>query len=262
MAGEAKSDNFMLGVATVMIGPSAELFDLTPEKHSIGLVKNFQMQSDPQYTDLTQGVRNTRVFSVMTNNTVTASMEVYEYTARNIAYGLGLDGSGKQKVDATAKLDAEVDGSTTPVNSITIDAMPQDSEGNDAIAEGTYIMISANNDDFTLVRKVTAVAAMDLTLDKEIKVTLPAGATVYVVNAVKVGGKENQPFFGAKVVGKLANGKLMSLLLPKVRITNGFNLQFSSQDYGNLPFEFDIYDLVPTDNHYVDFDGAQAKVLV
>ena len=41
MAGEAKTDSFMLGAATVMIGAMADLYDLNPTDHSIGLVKNF-----------------------------------------------------------------------------------------------------------------------------------------------------------------------------------------------------------------------------
>lgn len=91
-AGSAKSEAFNLGTATVMIGPKEEVLDLTPEKHSIGLVKNFTFSSSDQYTDLTQGVRNTVVYSVKTGSEVTASMEVYEYTSKNLAYSLGLEG--------------------------------------------------------------------------------------------------------------------------------------------------------------------------
>lgn len=61
MAGEAKSTSFVLGTATVMIGPRADVFELTPEEHSIGLVKNFTLSGDPSYLDLTHGVRNTIV---------------------------------------------------------------------------------------------------------------------------------------------------------------------------------------------------------
>ena len=77
MAGEAKTNAFMLGTATVMLGAQADLFDLNPTEHSIGLVKNFNLQVDQTYTELTQGVQNQIVFSVRTGNKVMNTMEAY-----------------------------------------------------------------------------------------------------------------------------------------------------------------------------------------
>lgn len=94
MAGEAKTNAFNIGTATVMLaslGTNPET--LTPEKHSIGLVKNFTVSSTDQYTDLTQGIQNDIVWSEKTGSEITASMEVYEYTASNLAYALGISGS-------------------------------------------------------------------------------------------------------------------------------------------------------------------------
>ena len=91
-AGTARSEAFNLGAATVMIGPKDQVFDFTPEKNSIGLVKNFTFSSSDTYLDLTQGIRNTVVYSVKTGSELTCSMEVYEYTAKNLKYSLGLEG--------------------------------------------------------------------------------------------------------------------------------------------------------------------------
>ena len=74
MAGLAKTDAFMLGDATVMIGAMADLLTLNTVEHSIGLVKEFMVKSEPGYTELTQGVKNTVVASVMTSNKVSATM--------------------------------------------------------------------------------------------------------------------------------------------------------------------------------------------
>jgi hypothetical protein len=255
MAGEAKTDAFMLGTATVMVGPQQDLFDLNPSDHSIGLVKNFQISSDPQYTDLTQGVKNTRVMSVMTQNQVTASMEVYEYTARNITYGLGLDGDGVMPVSDETTTSQEVDGSTSGVTQIDV---------NDAsvFSAGDFVIITPNEEDHAYVRKVSSVDSTGdtITVDMQINVLLPSNTKIKKVNKIGVGSKADQPFFSAKVVGKLANNEQMTLLIPKIRVTNGFNLNFSDSDYGNLPFEFNIYDLVTTDPNYSWFQGDQARI--
>jgi hypothetical protein len=113
MAGEAKTNNFMLGTATVMLGPMDDVFDLTPANHSIGLVKNFQLQSQPTFADLTQGIKNTQVYSVHTGNDVRASMEVYEFTAQNLSYALGLAATGIAEQTASGALAAEQTGTIT-----------------------------------------------------------------------------------------------------------------------------------------------------
>lgn len=94
MAGEAKTNAFNIGTATVMLAPlGTNPEELTPEENSIGLVKNFTVSSTDQYTDLTQGIQNDIVWSEKTGSEITATMEVYEYTASNMAYALGINGN-------------------------------------------------------------------------------------------------------------------------------------------------------------------------
>ncbi|TIT61156.1 MAG: hypothetical protein E5W90_32965, partial [Mesorhizobium sp.] len=66
MAGNAKTNKFLLSTATVMLGALADLHKLNPAEHSIGLVKNFQLTGEAQFTELTQGIRNAVVMSVRT----------------------------------------------------------------------------------------------------------------------------------------------------------------------------------------------------
>lgn len=251
MAGTALTDNFMLSTATVMIGPVTALHDLNPVDHSIGLVKNFQVSSEPAYTELTQGVKGTIVFSTLTSNPVRASMEVYEYTAKNLNFALGLDGTNVNALSVstttTGAVAASPAVSVLPVTSAT------------GITAGKTLLIDKNNDDDFVIRKVVSVASLNVTVDKPLP-ALASGVTVYVVNVVDIGSKADQPFLSAKVAGKLANGKHVVILFPKIRITKGFNMQFTSDNYGNMPFEFAIYDLVSTDDAYAYFGGASAKI--
>lgn len=250
MAGEAKTSAFMLGTATVMIGAQSELFSLAPDTHAIGLVKNFTMTAEPGYTDLTQGVKNQIVYSVMTSNTVRAQMEVYEYTSKNIAYALGLNGGALAAATAVTTL-------SSGIAALATTAVVTSAAG---LAVGDYIQIQEGTDDKTFFRKITAIVTNTLTLNAAIPVAIANGSAVRKVNAVDIGSKTDQPFLSAKIVGSLADGTEIGILIPKIRITNGFTLGFVTDNYGNLPFEFTVYDLVATDPNYADFSGVQARL--
>ena len=253
MPGLANTNDFMLGTATVMIGPVADLYDLNPTEHSIGLVKNFTITSEPAYTELTQGVKNTIVYSVMTSNPVRCTMEAYEFTAKNLAYGLGLDGA-ETLVENTVEtaVNGAVDGGSPVAVEFTVDSPT-------GITAGKYVMIINDNEDDFIVRKVVSVAGNDITVDRPLP-DIADNAVVKVVHGIGIGSKDDQPFFAAKIAGKLANGDEVVIMIPKLRVVRGFNLAFTTDDYANLPLEFTVYDLVPTDTFYSDFDGDQAKM--
>jgi len=253
MVGDAKTNSFMLGTATVMLGPQVDLFNLNPADHSIGLVKNFSMTSEPSYTDLTQGVKNQIVYSVMTSNVVKAQMEVYEYTSKNLTYALGLDGAAVAPTTVASTLAAAVVAADT---SVTV----QTGAGA-SFTVGDWIMIREAATDHIYVRQITNIVGDVLSFTHPLPKAIPAGGSVKVVNTVDIGSKADQPFHAAKIVGALANGDMVSILIPKVRVTNGFTLGFTTDNWGNLPFEFTVYDLVSSDPNYAEFQGRQAMLL-
>lgn len=254
MPGLSKTNEFMLGTATVMLGPLDQLFDLNPEEHSIGLVKNFTILTEPGYTELTQGVQNTVVFSVLTSNPVRATMEAYEYTAQNLAYALGLQGT-RIEYDVQTEVDSDIPGGSPGTTQLTV------LSGLD-FAEDDYIMIDllGIEKDTLLIRKITEVNGNTLTVDRPIKDDIPEGATVKKVYGLDVGSKTEQEFYAAKIAGRIANGTPVVLLLPKVRIVNGFNVAFTTDDFNNLPLEFTVYDQVRTDPFYTEFQGATGRL--
>lgn len=91
MPGEARTTAFQFTTATIMIGPQSLGFALNPQDHAIGLVKNLQFAQDTSFVELTQGVTNVVVESMINKQSVKMSAEIYEMTARNLAYALGLD---------------------------------------------------------------------------------------------------------------------------------------------------------------------------
>lgn len=247
MAGEAKTEQFMLGTATVMVGPMADLFELNPKEHSIGLVKNFTMTSEPGYTDLTQGVKNTTVYSIMTSNPVRATMEVYEHTMRNLAYALGLNG-GSFNQAAAVKTTTNADIAADPAGVSVIPVL-----ATTGFEVGAWLSLTAKGaPDNVFVGQVvsTDATAKTITVQQKITAAVPTGSTVQSLEIVGVGSKENQPYLAAKVVGELANGDTVALLIPKMRVTAGFTLAFRTDNFGNLPYTMTLYDLVNSDQFY------------
>lgn len=249
--GTAKTSQFMLGSATVMIGAQNEVFDLNPDDHGIGLVKNFRITGEPSFTDLTQGVKNTVAYSVMTGNTIRASMEAYEYNSRNIAYSMGLEGSNFTAQNTVTTLTSPA---TTSATSITVD----DETG---FAVGDYVMIEDGEADQVYVRKLTGVTVGELSFAQALAKAIASGATVKKSNMVSVGSTDDTPFFSAKIVGSLADKTKMVILCPKIRITNGFSLGFTTEGFDNMPYEWSFYDQLASDPFYSEFRGKQAKLL-
>jgi hypothetical protein len=252
MAAEPKTQQFLLSTATVMLGPMAEVFNLQPTQHSIGLVKNFRAMLETGVTELKHGVQNIVIASVVTEANMKASCEVYEYTARNLAYGAGLNPSGAvwepgviEKHDLAQIFD---DGDTTIVLETGAGAN---------FTAGDWVVLQFGEDQVHIA-KIASISTDTLTVTGyacPTGVAFPVvGTTVYRVAEIEVGPRDSSIFFGMKVVGILPNDSdPVTLVFPKVRITRGFELAFQTQDFGNMPMEFAAYPLVSTDTHYAKF---------
>lgn len=264
MPGLAKTDKFLLSTATVMIGAMADLHSLNPAAHSIGLVKNFQLSLDPEYTELTQGLTNSVVMSVRTNEPVRASMEVYEYTLRNLAYASGLDASGAA-YDALSGVFLSTASITAAATAIVVagDVTPD-------VTVGSYIFIqkdASENSDVVHIAKVSAASYSSPNTTITFTgyaiptgVTFGIGSRVGLIKKVPIAsGVLFQPEMAAKIVGILPkNNEPFTILFPKVKITNGLNVSFDSGQFTNMPFEFTPYSGVSTDPFYADYGAASA----
>jgi hypothetical protein len=256
-----------------MIGPQNALWDLRPDQHSIGLVKNFQVSSEPTYVDLTQGAKGTTVYSVMTSNPVRAQMEVYEYSAKNLAYGLGLDGSALAPAGSVYNTAAAVQGNATPVTTITFISATNVATD---FPVGAWVMIQdvtipdvVHYAQLTLATATTGTAPTithTLTFANHgLKdgYNFPAGSRVQVVNRVDVGSPAEQPFFAAKVLAVMPEAnKPVALMFPKIRITRGFSMSFTTENFANLPYQFTPFDLLPQDPFYSTFRDKGGATLM
>lgn len=256
MAGEAKTDNFMLGTATLCVGPMASLMALGTAE-SVGLVKNVLARSEPAMTDLTQGVKNSLVYSVMTGNPLTITGEVYEYSLRNLIYSSSLDGSVLTAFTAAATTVATA--VVAPVNPAILGAVALPVTLATGIVAGDRVAVQSGARDQVFVRRVVSVATNTLTLDYGFPIAIPIGAAVTKVAETALGSQDEPPYLAAKLIGELANGKAVHILIPKVKIVSGLNLAFQTGDFQNMPWELRVYDQLPTDPFYADFATASPQ---
>jgi len=258
MAGNAKSIDFLVGTATIMLGLPADLRDFRPETHSIGLVKNVKLMAEATYIELTQGIRNSIVHSIKTGEPVRASAEVYEFNASNWQYALGFSGYNVANTELETTVTTAVVGSSLGEDTFDVASAT-------GYVVGDYAMVQVGYDDVVIPRRVTATTPTTVTFDAPIKnVTVPIGAKIRRCLVVPVGRKSEQPFLAMKIVGSTADGREIAIEVPKLRVTKGFDIVFQTSDYANLPFEMTIYDQVPSDPQYArfvdEFDGASATV--
>lgn len=257
--GIAKTSAFMLSTATVMLGPVADLHKLNALDHSIGLVKNFQMTADPQYIELTQGISNNVVMSVKNAEGIKASMEVYEFSNRNLAYAAGLDGSGVAFDQAAAPVAISAASTSTTLK-----------VGSDITTEyavGDYIFAQKGLEDVVHIGKVKTIAFATgtTTITLETGFEIPAslsfgvGDRIGKVKKISVGGQTFQTELAAKIVGILPkDGKPFTIMLPKVKVTKGLSAAFQSDNFSNMPFEFTPYAGLPGDPFYAEYGAASA----
>ncbi|WP_206631224.1 hypothetical protein, partial [Mesorhizobium sp. M7A.F.Ca.MR.362.00.0.0] len=238
MAGNAKTNKFMLSTATVMLGALADLHKLNPIEHSIGLVKNFQLTGEAAYTELTQGIRNAVVMSVRTGEGLKTSCEVYEFTAKNIAYAAGHDasGTGFDVVDELSALSAEAIAASDEIVLAVAPTAP--------VVAGDYLFIQKGQDDYVHVVKagsydnVTKTVTLAAGFEIPTGMTFPVGARVGRLKRVDVGQAVTQPDLACKVTGILPKDNTpFTILLPKVKVTRGLGISFASDNFSNMPFE-------------------------
>lgn len=255
MAGEALTTEFALSTATLMLGPQATMFDLQPTAHSLGLVKNIKIKSDPEFKELTQGIQNKVVFSVKTGSKTMVSAEVYEYTRRNVAYALGLNAG----VNTVATVVATTLGVASTSGAATLTVV----SGTGFVANDYVLLADPVFPDRSYIRRVLSVAANVITFTTNLPaVVLPIGTTVARIGTNDIGASDvGQQFFSCKISGFTAEGKPAIFVFPKVRVTSGLDYNFTSDDFGNMPLELGIYDLVPADPHYDLMGNRQGLML-
>lgn len=252
--GLAQTNQFQFSLATVCVAPMADQLAIDPGAHAIGLVKNVNVTAETSRIDLTQGLSNQVIATATNSMNITATMEVYEYTAKNLAYGLGLDGSGLTLSEAPEPI-ASASGTEVVV------------AGSDVTAKfpaGAFVFIQQNGGDEVHIAKVASSAyATDTTITLESAFAIPAGMSftstggrigpINKIDADPVGANQT---WSVRVIGTmLIDKRPLMLHFPKARITRGFSVAFNSDNFSNLPFEIvPLAPVVSDEGYNADFN--------
>lgn len=216
---------------------------INPLVHSVGLVKNVRVDSTPSKVDLTQGVMNDVVMTVTNGMAITGAGEVYEYTAKNFAYGLSQDPTGLVTMADPVAVGGPVAAAATSVTATVAGA-----------AVGDWIYIQEAMDDQIHIARLSAVAGGTLTFTGY---PVPAGmsfsatARVGKLNKLDADPAKANNNYAIRIIGVgVDKSTPISLHFPKCRITKGFSMAFSSENFSNMPFEWTPMVPVPTDPGY------------
>ena len=248
---DVQKSAFALSSATIMIGKAFvdDVFALTPEKHSVGMVSEANIGLDSSVNSLLNGVAQAEVDAKRTGVTSSITGNVFEMTAQNFMRSHAMSGSAipVKRGRLTAPL---VAGAV----SVSIASDPIPGEATSAITAitdipaGSTILIQRGDGEtdyvFPTVTSAAAtgtgpyVAALDVEHDIPADMSFPAGSRVWVVQPVGVGDIDADDLFCAKIVGTLSNfDRPMVYIAPKVRMVKGFGISFNETQYSSMAWE-------------------------
>lgn len=259
MAAEVKNNAYLLGEATLMIAPYSDatpVFELTPDLHSVGMVRNVTLSQEQDEVELRKGIMQHLVDSKKSNVRTSLSAEVFEFSAQNILYSQSLGRAATPVKRGKLKTTATGPQATIVVNT---DPIPGEAASGLTVAGDIpngctlLIQVAGTGNDYVLPVRVTAATTLatgDFTVTAAIPagMSFPAGSRVWVVNEIDVATTAEQDFFKVKVAGTLSNNERpVTLVLPKVKIRRGFQIQFDEGNYTSMPFEFSPYFLAASE---------------
>lgn len=248
---DVQKSAFALSSATIMLGRAFvdDVFSLTPDKHSVGMVSEANIGLDSSITSLLNGVSQSEVDAKRTGVTTSITGNVYEMTAQNFMRAHAISGTAIPV--KRGRLSAAMASGATSV-SIVSDPIP--GELNSAITAvtdipaGSTILIQRGDgeQDYVFPTVTSAVAtgsgpfvsALDNDHAVPTGVSFPAGARVWIVQPVPVGDIDADDLFCVKITGTLSNfDRPMVYIAPKVRIVKGFGVAFNETQYSSMAWE-------------------------
>ena len=233
--GEALGSGFVLNEATLMIGPLGSALDLTEEEHSLGLFKNLAVSQDKTYQPLPQGIRQDIVHQTQTADNWTISGNGYEYNPRTILYALGQAGYTADPLAPRVKLTVSAVAAQAETE-VTV-------ENTTGVLVGDWIIIQSNAgpaDGLAYQVESVDIQTKKITLDRALVAPVALGDKVIKSTLIKTNDPEvcsGVQYHSAKIVSADVNCNPIVLIVPKIQVTSGLNLNFGVSDYSNMAFQ-------------------------
>jgi hypothetical protein len=247
--GLPQGNQLILNEGTLLLGPMGDMLDLEETTHSVGMLKGLTIQNTRNFTALQAGVRQRKVANILTEDSWMITADSFEYSARQLSYLMGGDGSkySTQKVLATTTTAAVLTGAST---------MPVASAAD--LAVGTFIIVEQANDKSGMIYRIESITANSVTLDRPTVLAYASGAKVHVVESIQADDVScnGATYLSAKIMTHAADCTPFLILAAKVQITSGINLKLGADGYASTPIEITV--LTPSRQDasydmYVDF---------
>lgn len=247
-----RSNSFMLSSATIMMAPAftVPVFDLQPNLHSLGMCRDVSIKVDSSLLELKNGIAQTTVDARRTGVSASISATIFEMSVANIQRASALATSATTQIKRGV-LTAAAAGAAVSL-SINSDPVPGDSNSaitaiGDIPAGATILIQRVNGEqDYVFPTKSSGVATgsgpyvVPIAGIYAIPSTMnfAAGARVWILSEIAIADMTADDLFGVKITGTLSSyDKPVTAVFPKVRISKGFQLQFTETQYGEMPFE-------------------------
>lgn len=258
---DVQKSAFMLSSATVMVGKAFvdDVFSLTPDTHSVGMVSEVAVPVESQLTELLNGVAQSSVDAVRTGVSTMITANVYEMTAQNAMRAHALSGAATQVRRGVLSAAAAAGAVSL---SVTSDPIPGDA--NSAITAigdipaGSTILLQrpGSETDYVFSTKTSAAATgvgpytLPIAAPYVIPagMTFPAGTRVWILQPIAVGNIRADDLFCVKIVGKLSQfDRPVAYFAPKVRMVKGFGLSFNETQHSSMAWEMKPFLLTKTE---------------
>lgn len=254
---DVKNNAFMIGNATVMMAPwTTDVFSLTPNLHSIGMVKTVTVGLEADTIDLRHGIQQNLVDQKRAGVRTPVTFDGYEFTAQNLFRAAGYANTAIQRKHGTLTAALAAAGTSASIASAPVpgDANSGITATTDIPSGSTLLIQQTNQTDFVYPVRTTGAATGTGPYVATLANAIPTGMSfaigdeVWVVNEIGYGQQKDTDFFGVKIAGTLSNYNVpIVVVLPKVKVTSGFNLNFSETDYGNMPFQISPFFLAASE---------------
>lgn len=244
--GSPKTNKYKIGTAEVRVGILTNANKLTPS-FSVGLLDNVTVEVAQTSVDLKGGFPKFLADTAITDQEVTVTATLREYSRRNLRLMLGEGVSGAEPVDDQSLIVTDVSAGGTAVD-VTA------SDGTKFAADDIVIIFTQGAPENVSICRVASVATDTVTLDSDTPLLHDVNGTTTTVNIVlgfpvAVGGVTQTNYFSMDVIeAERSTGRPIMWKFWKAALSGGLNAASNSDDFASAEFQAKI--LAPAASEY------------
>ncbi len=244
--GSPKTNKYKIGTAEVRLSTLVNANKLKTE-HSVGLLDNVTVEVAQTSVDLKGGFPKFLADTAITDQEVSVTATLREYSRRNMRIMLGEGVAGTDPVDDQSLAVTDVSAGGVAFN-VTA------SEGSKFATGDIIIVFTQGVPEEVSICRVESVATDTVTLDADTPLLWDIAGTTATVNVVlgfpvAVGGVTQTNYFSMDVIeAERATGRPIMWKFWKCALSGGLNAQSNADDFASAEFQAKV--LAPAASEY------------